>query len=131
MYSIVHPLIHILDTLYRWLEEARQNSHKNMVIALVGNKKDLEHKRNVTAAEGEAYAQQHSLLFMEASAKLGDNVEEVFVHIVVTVLENIRNGTFQMDDEVRCALPACDAATPRNTLTSIFRLMLCRVMESK
>ncbi len=33
--------------LSRWLDEAKQNSNPNMVIMLIGNKKDLEHKRMV------------------------------------------------------------------------------------
>ncbi len=33
--------------LNRWLEEAKQNSNPNMVIMLVGNKKDLDFKRAV------------------------------------------------------------------------------------
>lgn len=30
--------------LARWLEEARQNASSNMVIMLIGNKSDLEHR---------------------------------------------------------------------------------------
>lgn len=33
--------------LSRWLDEAKQNSNPDMVIMLVGNKRDLEHKRAV------------------------------------------------------------------------------------
>jgi Ras-related protein Rab-2A len=33
--------------LSRWLDEAKQNSNPELVIMLVGNKKDLEHKRAV------------------------------------------------------------------------------------
>lgn len=83
----------------RWLEEAKQNSNPNLVIMLIANKKDLEHKRAVSYSEGEAYANQHGLLFMEASAKLGDNVEEAFVRTAMQVLEHIRTGAFVMEDE--------------------------------
>ena len=31
--------------LTRWLEEARQNANSNMVIMLIGNKSDLDHRR--------------------------------------------------------------------------------------
>ena len=34
--------------LTRWLEEARQNASTNMVIMLIGNKSDLEHRRQGT-----------------------------------------------------------------------------------
>merc|ERR1719270_304071 len=64
--------------LTRWLEEARQNSHQNMVIMLIGNKSDLENRRQVSTEEGEAFAQKHGLMFLETSAKTAENVEEAF-----------------------------------------------------
>ena len=48
--------------LTRWLEEARQNSNQNMVIMLIGNKSDLEHRRAVSTKEGEAFAEELSLI---------------------------------------------------------------------
>ncbi len=65
------------DHLLIWLEDARQHSNSNTTIMLIGNKSDLESKRAVSYAEGEAFAQQHGLFFMETSAKTADNVEEV------------------------------------------------------
>eukprot|EP01039_Chlorochromonas_danica_P007879 gene7879-8691_t len=87
------------EHLNRWLEEARQNSNPNLVITLVGNKKDLEHKRAVSPAEGQAYADSHGLVFLEASAKVGENVEEAFVKTAVQVLELITSGAFKMGDD--------------------------------
>ena len=55
--------------LSRWLEEARQNGNPNMTIMLIGNKSDLEHRRAVTFAEGEAFAKENNLVFLETSAK--------------------------------------------------------------
>jgi hypothetical protein len=38
---------------------------------------DLESKRAVTREEGEAFAKQHGLFFLETSAKTAANVDEV------------------------------------------------------
>jgi len=46
----------------------------------IGNKSDLEHRRAVSYAEGEAFAREHGLIFLEASAKTAHNVEEAFVN---------------------------------------------------
>lgn len=35
------------ERLEKWLEETQQHSNPNLVITLIGNKKDLEHKRAV------------------------------------------------------------------------------------
>ena len=47
-------------------------------ICLVANKADLEGKRSVSRDEAEGWARDHGLLYCEASAKSGKNVEEVF-----------------------------------------------------
>ena len=44
---------------------------------LVANKCDQEVKRQVSREEAIAFANQHGLLYIEASAKSGKNVEEV------------------------------------------------------
>jgi len=48
-----------------------------MTIMLIGNKSDLEHRRAVTHEEGEQFAKENGLIFMETSAKTADNVEQV------------------------------------------------------
>lgn len=63
--------------LTRWLDEARQNAHQDMVIMLIGNKSDLDHRRQVTVEEGESFAKENGLIFLETSAKTAANVEEV------------------------------------------------------
>ena len=45
---------------------------------LVGNKTDLEDKREVSKAEGEEFAQKNQLAFMETSALDGNNVATSF-----------------------------------------------------
>ena len=57
------------------------------MIALVGNKIDLAATaREVATAEAQAYASESSLLFMEASAKTGDNVTECFTEIGIFMI---------------------------------------------
>ena len=48
-----------------------------MVIMLIGNKCDLDARRQVSTEEGERFAKENNLIFMETSAKTAFNVEEV------------------------------------------------------
>lgn len=61
----------------RWLEEVRQNGNPDMVIMLIGNKCDLDQRRQVSTEEGERFAKENQLIFMETSAKTAFGVEEV------------------------------------------------------
>jgi Ras-related protein Rab-6A len=48
---------------------------------LVGNKTDLNDKREVTTAQGEEEAKKNNLMFIETSAKVGHNVKNLFKRI--------------------------------------------------
>ena len=50
-----------------------------MVIMLIGNKSDLDQRRQVSTEEGERFAKENGLIFMETSAKTAFNVEEAFL----------------------------------------------------
>lgn len=85
--------------LTRWLEEARQNANQSMVIMLIGNKSDLDHRRQVTKEEGEKFAKEHGLIFLETSAKTAANVEEAFLHTAQKIYENITSGSMDVTNE--------------------------------
>lgn len=85
--------------LTTWLEDARQHSNSNMVIMLIGNKSDLESRREVKREEGEAFAREHGLIFMETSAKTAANVEEAFINTAKEIYEKIQEGVFDINNE--------------------------------
>ena len=85
--------------LTRWLEEARQNASNTMVIMLIGNKSDLEHRRQVSVEEGEQFAKEHGLIFLETSARTAANVEEAFIQTAQKIYENIQSGMLDLNNE--------------------------------
>ncbi|TPP60802.1 putative gtpase rab2 small g protein superfamily [Fasciola gigantica] len=85
--------------LTSWLEDARQHSSSNMVITLVGNKCDLDARRQVDREEGEAFAREHGLLFMETSAKTAVNVEEAFVSTARAIYERLQDGVLDLNND--------------------------------
>jgi Ras-related protein Rab-2A len=70
-----------------------------MVIMLIGNKEDMSARRQVTTAEGEKFAADHGLVFMETSAKSAHNVEEAFVRTAAKIYENVQKGTYDIRNE--------------------------------
>ncbi|OAA46300.1 Small GTPase superfamily, Rab type [Metarhizium rileyi] len=65
----------------KWIDDVRAERGNDVIIVLVGNKTDLNEKREVTTQQGEDEAKRDNLMFMETSAKLGHNVKNLFKRI--------------------------------------------------
>lgn len=60
---------------------------------------DLEARRDVKREEGEAFAREHGLVFMETSAKTAANVEEAFINTAREIYDKIQEGVFDINNE--------------------------------
>ncbi|KAG2190035.1 hypothetical protein INT46_004877 [Mucor plumbeus] len=65
----------------KWIEDVRAERGSEVIIVLVGNKTDLNDKREVTLEEGEKRANECNIMFIETSAKAGHNVKALFRRI--------------------------------------------------
>ena len=77
--------------------------------------RDLEDEREVTTAEGEKFARENGLIFIETSAKTASNVEEVwwrvwlavvltvqaFVNTAKLIYDKIQRGEVDIKNEAR------------------------------
>jgi len=70
------------DNVSRWLKELSDHADSNIVIMLVGNKKDLRHMRQVNTDEAKEFCKQHKLFFIETSALADSNVNIAFETIL-------------------------------------------------
>mmetsp|Transcript_16352 Transcript_16352/g.38715 ORF Transcript_16352/g.38715 Transcript_16352/m.38715 type:complete len:208 (-) Transcript_16352:91-714(-) len=71
----------------KWVEELSVMGTK-CVLAIVGNKSDLQSQARVSKADAETYARSINARHSIASAKLGDGVEEAFGALAEEVLAN-------------------------------------------
>ncbi len=64
---------------------------------MIGNKCDLEAQRDVTYEEARQFADENGLMFVEASAKTGDGVEEAFLDTAKKIYQSIQDGSVDLN----------------------------------
>ncbi|KAJ8482471.1 hypothetical protein ONZ45_g14932 [Pleurotus djamor] len=119
-----------------WLADVREHADPHLTCILVGNKVDLcepqegggadsaslppssGKAREVPTEEAKLWAQEEGLLFVEASAKSGQNVELAFEQAAKDILKKIQKGEF--DDSrpgVKLSKPTNNSLTLEQTQT--------------
>ena len=76
-----------------WFNDIKTHSNPDIKIILIGNKVDLEDKREVSKEMGEQFCNVNKLsLFMETSAKTGFNAENLFMEAAIMLYqEHLKN----------------------------------------
>ena len=69
----------------KWITDLKTNGNEDVFILLIGNKCDLEDKREVFSDEVKKKAEQYKIAFCETSALDGKNVEFAFEMVVEEV----------------------------------------------
>ena len=82
-----------------WIEDCKNQSPKTIFMVLVGNKCDLEDKRQVSFEEGKELADKNELLFFESSAKDGINVDEIFENSAKEIAKKIEQGYYDLETD--------------------------------
>lgn len=89
-----------------WVKELQRRGDPNVVIALAGNKSDLEARRKVESSEAEQYALDNDIVHMETSAKTAFNVKKLFVAIAQKLPKN--------NQAERSAFPIVPPSAPKH-----------------
>ncbi|CAH8326785.1 unnamed protein product [Eruca vesicaria subsp. sativa] len=83
----------------KWIEDVRAERGDQVIIALVGNKTDLVHRRQVSIEEGDTKARELGALFIETSAKAGFNIKPLFCKIA-SALQGTETVTWMRQDDL-------------------------------
>jgi len=70
-----------LEKARSWVRELQRQADPSIVIALCGNKTDLNARRQVSQEEAKKYADEEGLMWGETSAKSGEGVSDIFTAI--------------------------------------------------
>jgi len=75
------------DNIAKWLRNIDEHANEDVERMILGNKCDMTDKRVISKERGEAIAREHSIRFLETSAKTNINVEQAFVQLAESILE--------------------------------------------
>ena len=83
-----------------WYNYLKDNFQENVIFFLIGNKTDLDDKRQITTKEAEDFCKQKGFLFYELSAKTGDKINPFFTNIIVQeIAKNNGQNNIQINEE--------------------------------
>jgi Ras-related protein Rab-22 len=66
-----------------WVKELTSHGQKGVVLAIAGNKSDLEEKEEIQPSTGLAYAEKIHAIFLPTSAKYDYGIKDIFVQIAL------------------------------------------------
>ena len=91
------------DIANYWISEINDYIQKDTVIYLVGNKSDLNDDREISFEEGNLFAKNNDIKFMETSAKNNENIKELFKNIAEDIYIKFfsqKNNKNDTDDNI-------------------------------
>ena len=87
------------NSVQSWIDDCTKQTPRNILLLLIGNKNDLNDKREVQYEEGEEFAKKKNMIFLETSAKTGNNIDKIFEKIVKKIDQNIIDNKYDLDNE--------------------------------
>ena len=81
----------------KWLEDVQESSYEKVHLVLIGNKADLDAKRDVTIDEGSQFARLNNMVFMECSALTSCNIDKTFISAAKLVYLGVVTMKYEPD----------------------------------
>ena len=90
VYDITH--MESFHDIRLWVKYIQKCTHEETEFVLVGTKKDVEDRREVSRELGEMFAEERGFHFFEASGVTGENVNEVFHCLLEQIVRKKRQS---------------------------------------
>ena len=86
------------ENIEKWVNDLKAAGDPKITIILIGNKNDLDNKRQVSKDQGEEKARSFGCAFLETSAYSGDNIDKAFNYMVKEIYEKFSNDSTGEDE---------------------------------
>lgn len=80
------------DNISKWLHNIDEHASEDVEKMILGNKCDLDDRRQVPFERGDTIGKNHKIAFLETSAKSNVNVDEAFNELAAAILVKQSSG---------------------------------------
>ena len=87
------------ESVDKWINDLKSSGDPKLIIIIIGNKCDLEEKREILKEQGEEKAKSFGCAFLETSALSGDNIDKGFEMMISEIFKKYGNDSYE-DDEL-------------------------------
>ncbi|CAB4036163.1 ras-related Rab-10-like, partial [Paramuricea clavata] len=88
------------ENISKWLRNIEEHANEDVEKMILGNKCDMEDKRVVSKDRGTSIAREHSIRFLETSAKDNVNIEDAFYMLAQDILKKqLQNKSSNADTQ--------------------------------
>lgn len=85
------------DDLDNWIALSKDAIDDDVIRILVGNKKDMIDKRQIDNDEANAFATKNGMLYIEASPKTGECINDIFNNTAEKLYNDVKSGKISMN----------------------------------
>lgn len=89
----------------KWVTELLEKANSGIVIALCGNKVDLDESRKINSEEVENYAKQIGSFYMDVSAKTNLNIDKLFEEVANKLPKTVVHHGETLEDKTEHTKP--------------------------
>lgn len=87
------------NSVKMWMGEIKKYAQPNVIKILVGNKNDMEEKREISFEEGKEMADSYNIDFFETSAKETYQIDKSFNEISKLIVDKMNKAPQVIEDE--------------------------------
>lgn len=99
------------ENIQHWLKEISiYSTNDDCVTLLIGNKIDDAGNRTVSKKEGSIFARENNMLFIEASAKTQDGIQQAFEEVIQKILDS--PGLLEQEKETKSSSSSSSSQGP-------------------
>ena len=88
------------NLLETWMDDIKKNNKADISKILIGNKSDLEDKREVSREEAENFAESIGCKYFECSAKTGENISDALDEIARITYFSVKDNKEISNDSI-------------------------------